>query len=100
MRALFPGTALLPSVDLSAPAHVIGTNTEDCIRSGVIYGTAAMVDGIIDRFEQELGMKCNIIGTGGNAPLVIPLCRHEIRVDTDLLPKGLWKIYEDLKNEV
>lgn len=75
------------------PKKVIGSNTADCMRSGVLFGTAASVDGIIDRIETELGEKCQVVSTGGIANTVIPHCKHEIFVDNELLLKGLMIIY-------
>lgn len=92
--ALAAGTSLLPDIYISAPPHAIGTNTTDCMRSGAVLGTASMIDGMIDRMEEELGEKCALIATGGLAESVIPYCRHEIICDDELLLKGLWAIYK------
>lgn len=91
--ALSAGTSLLPDISISAPANVIGTNTVDCMRSGAVYGTAAMIDGMIDMMEKEIGQDCLVIATGGRAAEIIKHCRHEIIHDDDLLLKGLWTIY-------
>lgn len=87
-------TAQLPQISLDIPAKVIGKNTIDCMRSGIIYGTAGMLDGIIDRMEEELGEKATIVATGGLSRFVVPLCRHEIIYDEQLLMKGLLILYE------
>lgn len=63
------------------------------MRSGIIYGNAAMIDGLIDRVEDELGEKLTVIATGGLARTVISHCRHKIIYDEDLLIKGLIIIY-------
>lgn len=95
VEALSSRTAQLPHVDLSAPAHVIGTNTVDCMNSGAIYGAAAMLDGIIQRVEEELGEEIRtVVGTGGLANKVAPYCRHQIVLDDDLMLWGLKIIYE------
>lgn len=95
--ALTSGTSLLPGINIEAPDKVIGTETVDCMKSGAIYGTASMLDGLIDRMEKELGYSCRHIATGGLASSVIPYCVHEITFDDDLLLKGLWVLY--LKNK-
>ena len=64
------------------------------MRSGAVFGTAAMLDGMIDCMEAELGTKCRLIATGGIAQFVTPYCSHEIICDNDLLLKGLWVLYQ------
>ncbi|MDD6024680.1 MAG: type III pantothenate kinase [Oscillospiraceae bacterium] len=86
----------LPRITLEAPREVIGKNTVDCMKSGAVFGTAAMLDGLVERMEQQLGHSCTVIATGAMAEEVIPHCRREIHVDSRLLLKGLRKIY--LKN--
>ena len=86
-------TAQLPHIDLEAPGPVIAKNTVESMRSGILYGSASMMDGIIDRMEEELGEKASVVATGGLAPFVAPLCRHKITVDDDLLLKGLLILY-------
>lgn len=97
--ALTSGTSLLPGIYIETPEKVIGTDTVGCMQSGAIYGTAAMIDGLIDRMEEELGYPCRYIATGGLASAVIPSCRHEIIYDDDLLLKGLWTLYEKNRKE-
>ena len=97
-RALSSGTSLLPSIAIVPPAKVIGTNTVDCMQSGAVYGTASMLDGLIERFENELGTKCTVVATGGIASSVIPYCKREIILDNDLLLKGLSILYHKNKN--
>ena len=92
-EALASGTSLLPEIDISRPDRCIGTNTADCMRSGAILGTASMIDGMIDRMEEELGEKCMLLATGSLSGAIIPCCRHEILCDENLLLKGLWTIY-------
>ena len=95
--ALAAGTSLLPSISITAPKKVIATNTVDSMRSGAVYGTAAMLDGMIERMEAELGEKCTIVATGGLASSIIPYCRREIVCDDNLLLKGLWILYKKNK---
>lgn len=90
-------TAQLPYISLETPSKVIGKNTIDCMRSGIMYGNAAMLDGLIDRMEEEIGEKATIIATGGLARLVTPLCHHSIDFEEDLLLKGLLILYEKNK---
>lgn len=94
VEALASGAAQLYNVGLEAPRHVIGKNTSDCMKSGIVVGNAACIDGMIDRFEEELGYPVKVIATGGLAKVVMPLCKHEIIVDDTLLLKGLNVIYD------
>lgn len=92
--ALTARTAQLPKVNFEVPPHVIGTNTIDCLKSGILYSNACALDGIIDRIEEELGEKCTAVATGGLSELVVPLCKREIILDNNLLIKGLAIIYQ------
>lgn len=94
LKALCENTAQLPSIDLSAPHSVIGTNTVDCMRSGLIYGTAAMIDGLIDRIADELGDEPTVVATGGLSKEVIEHCSNNIIYNENLLLEGLREIYE------
>ena len=91
--ALIKRTAQLPKFAFEKPKHVIGTNTVDCLKSGLMYSTACALDGMIERIEEELGQECTVIATGGLASTVVPLCRRTIILDDDLLLKGLNLIY-------
>lgn len=95
MDALTGRTALLPGLQLDQPKRAIGRNTIDCMRSGLMLGNACMIDGMIDRMEEELGYKTTVVATGGIAKFVIPMCHHEIIYDKDLLVKGLAALYRD-----
>ncbi|MFR8548520.1 MAG: type III pantothenate kinase [Lachnospiraceae bacterium] len=86
-------TSQLPKISLDPPKRVIGSNTIDCMRSGIIYCTAASIDGAIERIEEELGEACTIVSTGGLAKTIIPYCKREIIIDDRLLLKGLMYIY-------
>lgn len=94
LDALTSRAAQLPGISLDQPRHVIGKNTVDCMRSGTMYGNAAMIDGLIDRIEEELGHSSTIIATGGLARFITPLCKRDIIVEKDLLLKGLNILYK------
>ena len=64
------------------------------MKSGILYSSAASIDGIIDRIEEELGQKATVIATGGLAKKIVPHCRQQVILDEDLLLKGLMVIYE------
>ncbi len=98
MNALVDKTSQLPKISFEAPKKVIGSNTIDCMKSGIMYATAASLDGMISRIEEELGEKCTVIATGGLSGTVVPLCKSEIILDDDLLLKGLSLIYQKNKS--
>ena len=95
LEALTKQTSLLPGIQLDRPEKALGRNTADAMRSGIMYGTAAMLDGMIDRFQAELGCDFTILATGGLAKRVIPLCRHKIIYEHHLVAKGLAALYRD-----
>ena len=97
MDALTERTALLPGLQLDQPKRAIGRNTIECMRSGLMMGSAAMLDGMIDRMERELGYPTTVVATGGIARFVVPMCDHEIFYDKDLILKGLAALYRDNK---
>ena len=97
LEALTSRAAQLPGIQLDRPKRVIGKNTVDCMRSGVMYGAAAMLDGMIERVEEELGHKTTVVATGGMAQFVCPLCKREIKLERDLLLKGLNILYKKNK---
>ena len=92
-EALSSRASLLPGIQLERPRRAIGKNTVECIQSGLMFGAAAMVDGLIDRMEAELGRPTTVVATGGVARFVVPLCRHEIALERDLQLKGLDLLY-------
>lgn len=94
LDALISRASLLSGVSIEEPKKLIGKNTLDCMKSGILYGNAAAVDGIIDRIEDELGQKVTVIATGGMAKKIVPHCKRKIILDEDLLLKGLLVIYE------
>ena len=96
LDALSSSAAQLFGISLEKPQRVIGKNTIECMRSGIMYGHAAMIDGMIDRMQEELGEPiASVIATGGTSQFVVPLCRHKIIYDKDLLLKGLAILYEN-----
>ena len=95
--ALTARTAQLPKINFEAPANIIGTNTIDCLKSGMLYSNACALDGIIERIEEQLGYKCTTVATGGLSELVVPLCKRKIILDSNLLIKGLGIIYKKNK---
>ncbi|MBE6811755.1 MAG: type III pantothenate kinase [Ruminococcaceae bacterium] len=92
--ALISRTSQLSKIAFEKPKKVIGSNTVDCIKSGLLYGNAGMLDGLIERINDELKEKCTVVATGGLSTVIAPLCKNEIIIDEDLLLKGLMKIYE------
>ena len=93
LNALSGGTSLLPNGDLNYSGKAIGANTMDCIRSGAVYGTAGMLDGLIERMDKELGGNATVVACGGLAPAIVPHCKHEMHLEDDLLLYGLGLIY-------
>ena len=94
LRALGERCAQLPQVHLSSPKNAIGTNTESCMLSGSVLGTAVLLDGIAARIEEELGRPATLVVPGGLAKYVTPLCRHPLTYDPELLLKGLALLYQ------
>ena len=95
LDALASNTAQLPYIDISsAPDKVIGTNTVDCMRSGLVIGAAAMLDGMAKRMEAELGCSATLVATGGLAGGVTAYCEREVILDDNLLLDGLYLIYK------
>lgn len=86
-------TSQLPRISVDTPKKLIGTNTIDCMKSGLIYGNAACIDGMIQRINKELGEKAIVIATGGLASCIIPHCMEDVILDDTLLLKGLNLIY-------
>lgn len=91
--ALVTKTSQLPKISFDTPKKIIGKNTIDSIKSGIMYSNACSIDGISQRIEEELGEKCTVVVTGGLAKLVTPLCKRKVIYDDDLLLKGLMQIY-------
>lgn len=96
MRAMVSNTALLPEFDLEVPSKVLGTNTIACMQSGVTYGVAAQVDGLVERIRSEVGTPFKVVMTGGLSEMIEPLCHTIVSRDEHLVLKGLLDIL--LKN--
>ena len=97
LDALTARASQLSGISIDTPKHVLGKNTIECMKSGVLYSNAAAIDGIVDRVEEELGEKTTVIATGGLAKKIVSHCKKEIILDEDLLLKGLLVIYEKNK---
>jgi len=93
LDSLVNRTSQLPRISLDAPKKVVGKNTIDCMKSGIIFGQAAMIDGLIERTIDELGYDAKVVATGGLSSRIVPDCRHEIIIDNELTLKGLAIIY-------
>jgi type III pantothenate kinase len=92
--ALTDRAARLVKVDLVAPARAIGKSTVECLQSGIVYGAAAMVDGMVERITAELGAETVVVATGGLAGLI---CQHTERIDEHdplLTLEGLRLVHE------
>ncbi|MBQ1311903.1 MAG: type III pantothenate kinase [Blautia sp.] len=94
LDALTARASQLSGIGIEAPKRVIGKNTIECMKSGVLYSSAAAMDGCIERMEEELGQKTTVVATGGLAKKIIPYCKRKIILDEELLLKGLLEIYE------
>ncbi len=97
LKTLAQGTAQLPQISLEAPKSVMGKNTIDCMRSGAVLGNASMLDGMIDRFNEEMGESLPVYATGGIAPMIIPYCKHKIILNENLILEGLNILYKKNK---
>lgn len=94
MEALFQQASLLPRFELKKPKKIIASSTVDSMCSGILYGSAGSIDGVLDRFSEELGKEpASIVSTGGIATVLLPFCRHNWTVDEKLLLRGLGVIY-------
>ena len=93
LDSLTTRTSQLPKISLDPPKRVIGSNTIDCMRSGIIYSNASSIDGVVEKIEEEIGEQCTVISTGGLAKVIIPYCKRKIIIDDQLLLKGLMIIY-------
>lgn len=95
MEALSRQASLLPRFELKKPKKVIATSTVDCLCSGSLYGSAGAIDGVLDRFAEELGGEpATVVSTGGVAKVLAPYCRHQWFDDETLLLRGLGIIYQ------
>ena len=94
LDSLTSRTSQLPRISLDPPRRLIGKNTIDGMKSGILYGHAATLDGMVERIEDELGRQVTVVATGGLAGRIAPLCRRRVILDDLLLIKGLWIIYQ------
>ncbi len=94
LDALISGASQLRGIATSAPARAIGKNTVESMQSGVVFGAAAMIDGMIERFKAELGPVKTLVATGGAAGVVVPSCGHRITLAPTLILDGLIAVYK------
>ena len=96
VEALASRTASLPLISIAGEPvkRVIGANTIDCMRSGLLNGTAFMIGGMIESFEREMGEKCTVVATGGFSSAIAPLCKRKLILDSSLILTGLLDIYK------
>ena len=97
LEALVSGASQLSKISLEAPKRLVGKNTIESMKSGIIHGNAACLDGMIDRIEKELGKPATVVATGGISNVIVPHCTHKIILDDVLLLKGLFLIYQKNK---
>ena len=92
LDALVNGTSLLKGIATNAPVRAIGKNTVESMQSGVVFGAASMLDGMVERFEAELGPAKTLVATGGAAGIVVPHCRHSVQYVPTLILDGLYAV--------
>jgi type III pantothenate kinase len=94
MEALFARAARLRQVDFAEPANVIGKSTASALQSGLVFGFAGQVDGIVERMQAELGGRAKTIATGGLASLIVPHCRTVEAIEEFLTLEGLRIVWQ------
>lgn len=99
LESLTMKTSQLPKIGLEPPKRLIGQNTVECMKSGIIHYSAAGIDGVTERIEEFLGENCTVVSTGGLANRIIPFCKRKIIIDEELLLKGLMIIYKKNKKD-
>lgn len=87
-------TSQLPDINIEAPANVVGKNTVDSMKSGIVFGAASLIDGMIERISDEYGREFTVVATGGMSKYIVPHCKNKIAVDTDLMLYGLLEIHK------
>lgn len=92
--ALWNVAAQIQKVELNTPRSVIGKSTNECVRSGVVFGAASMVDGMVERIQKELGGHAEVVATGGLAPLILHECSVVVRHEPSLTLRGLRILYD------
>ncbi len=98
LNALINTTSQLQKISIENPSVVVGTNTIDSMKSGVVYGAASMIDGMVERIKEEHPGEYTVIATGGLAGLIISYCKTRVTHDPDLMIRGLLHIYN--KNNI
>ncbi len=93
-EALFAKAARLPKTEISKPPHVLGRNTVHAMQAGLVYGYVGLVDGIVERLQEEMGYPCAVLATGGEAPLIKPESKTIEEVDEHLTLEGLRILYD------
>ena len=94
LEALSEKASQLPKISIEPSRKVIGRSTEDGMKSGIICGTAAMIDGLIDRVEEEIGCKTTVVAASNRiSRIIVPVCKKEIILDNELILRGLDIIY-------
>ncbi len=93
LESLVNRTSQLPRISVEAPKRIIGKNTIDCMKSGIVIAQAACMDGMIERIWEELGTETAVVATGGLAGCIVPHCKKKIVYDNELTLKGLSIIY-------
>lgn len=99
LDALGIRTSQLPHLGLDQPRGLIGTNTQESMKAGIVHGTAAMLDGLIDRMNEMLKKPAAVVATGSIAESILPYCKRNITYDSDLMMRGLWLLYCKNKKE-
>ena len=97
LNALTGSASMLSGIAINAPEKAIGTNTTASMQSGVVFGAASMLDGMLDLFAAEMGAPATILATGGAAGCIVPHCRHNITHDATLILDGLYTVYQKNK---
>ncbi len=93
LESLVNRTSQLPRISVEAPKKIIGKNTIDCMKSGIVMGQASCIDGMIERIWDELGYQALVVATGGLSGSIVPYCKKKIIYDNELTLKGLDIIY-------
>lgn len=97
LKGLTLNAAHLPDIAIQKPDKLINGSTVGAMQSGSIYGHAACIDGMVERIWEDLGYKTAVVATGGFARVVIPCCKQDIVIDSQLLMKGLLELYKKNK---
>lgn len=87
-------TSQLPDISIEAPASVVGKNTVDSMKSGIVFGAASLIDGMIERISDEFGRDFTVVATGGMSSYIVPQCKNQIAIDPDLMLYGLLEIHK------